>query len=116
MLKVRPFTGRNVPDDPSEGASRRTTGWRCCLTVNGRACDCQVPFRLFCVTRTSGLASAIEHMYGVAPTGTISNGTLAGVAQLVAHPTCNRKVPGSIPGVGSTSTRSYRALLQAFAQ
>jgi hypothetical protein len=44
-------------------------------------------------------------MYALAPTGTIRYGTLAGVAQLVAHPTCNRKVPGSIPGVGSTPLR-----------
>ncbi len=28
----------------------------------------------------------------------------AGVAQLAAHPTCNRKVPGSSPGVGSNQT------------
>jgi hypothetical protein len=29
MLKLRPFTGRNVPDDPSETRRHRGGGGRC---------------------------------------------------------------------------------------
>src|SRR5262249_8507189 len=90
MLKVRPFTGRNVPDDPSESA------WSADLltgrmdTVNAGVTRCQVGrsgnSRLI-PTKTS-----VDH---------VVRSTKRRSSSVVERPPCKRQAVGSIPTSGS---------------